>query len=273
MVLPNFLGLGAQRAGSTWLYNHLINHPDIYMPCKRKEIHFFDRYYEKGVNWYEGFFYDGYKNIGEITPNYLYEPEIPLKIYNLIPECKFIVILRNPVDRAFSQYLLAVRDKNEKRDFKMFLNNRSDVFKRGLYFEQLERYFSYFDKEQFLILIFEEVMDDPDEALGRIGEFLKIDGREFDTSQVGERVNESYNVKFSKPYSIAKKLGSKLRDNDMDLVVNIAKNLNIKKLFGKENSKMTLSVKEKKELYYHYKVDIEKLELLLDKNLALWKME
>jgi hypothetical protein len=81
MDLPNFLGLGAQRAGSSWLYKLLQTHPDIYLPERCKEVHYFDRYYYRGIKWYKNFFHthNSYKYTGEITPIYLYNTSVPEK--------------------------------------------------------------------------------------------------------------------------------------------------------------------------------------------------
>ena len=94
MTLPNFLVIGAQRGGTTLLHRILDAHPEVYVPQRRKEIHFFDWYHERGADWYAGFFPgEGtarYRAIGEVTPDYLFEPQTPHRIRALLPDCRFV---------------------------------------------------------------------------------------------------------------------------------------------------------------------------------------
>ena len=85
MSLPDFLVIGAQRAGTSLLHQILLGHPEVYVPRERKEVHYFDRYFERGVAWYEGYFpaadaARSYRAIGEITPDYLATEEAPARI-------------------------------------------------------------------------------------------------------------------------------------------------------------------------------------------------
>ena len=126
MSLPTFLVIGAQRAGTSLLHQILLGHPEVYVPRERKEVHYFDRYFERGVAWYEGYFpaadaARSYRAIGEITPDYLATEEAPARIHALLPACRLIAILRNPVDRAYSWYQHARRSRNERRDFGIFV--------------------------------------------------------------------------------------------------------------------------------------------------------
>src|SRR5690349_3699828 len=114
-LLPDFLIIGAQRGGTTSLYNYLQAHPNIHS-ASIKEVHFFDRKFQKGVHWYRAHFpmrltkvyagrfrHEGFVT-GEASPAYLFHPQVPERIARLLPRVKLIVLLRNPVDRAYSQY-------------------------------------------------------------------------------------------------------------------------------------------------------------------------
>ena len=112
----------ANRSGSTWLDSLLRRHPRVYLPTQRKELHFFDRHYRRGTGWYEACFPTAeeaaaYDQIGEITPMYIYDPEVPARIEQLLPDCRFLIILRNPADRAYSQYTSMVHHFGETRSF------------------------------------------------------------------------------------------------------------------------------------------------------------
>ena len=84
-MLPNFIGIGAPRCGSTWLHDLLQSHPEVYMPERRKEVYFFNTHYERGPEWYEGFFpadseAGSWRAVGEITPVYMYDPLVPARL-------------------------------------------------------------------------------------------------------------------------------------------------------------------------------------------------
>jgi hypothetical protein len=203
MTLPNFFIIGAAKSGTSSLYMYLKQHPEIYM-SPIKEPHFFSfddqSKYTKGpgdpiykaitdFDAYQALF-DGVRDenaIGEASTSYLYRPEAPRRIYNLLPDAKFIVILRNPVDRAFSAYMHVVRDRRETaQNFKAALA-LEEVRKAagwepiwhftsvGYYHEQLSRYYSLFDREQISVFLFEELISNQENMLKKIFCFLNVD--------------------------------------------------------------------------------------------------
>ncbi|MEM1260746.1 MAG: sulfotransferase domain-containing protein, partial [Bacteroidota bacterium] len=117
---PDFLVIGAMKSGTSSLLEYLVDHPQI-KKGKEKEIHFFDKYFSKGVEWYETQFPKKEENsdflTGEATPAYLLFPSIPKKVYELYPDVKLIVILRNPVDRAFSNHKMNLRNGKNVASF------------------------------------------------------------------------------------------------------------------------------------------------------------
>jgi hypothetical protein len=276
MARPDFLVIGAQRAGTTWLDGHLRAHPDIYLPEKRKEIHFFDRYYERGILWYESFFPKGeeaarYRLFGEITPKYLFDPEVPARIATVLPDCKLIAILRNPVDRAYSQYALAVRDEGESRSFLSFAIANPDVIQRGLYAAQLRRYFDRFPGERILVLFFEEVMAAPGKALLTVAQFLDIDGQPLEEAPSVEKVNAAYRPKYPRIRAAVRRVGVFLREHDLDWFVNVAKELGLPHMFGNTGSLPPLTVDMRHRLAEEFEKDIVDLEALLGKDLSHWR--
>src|SRR4051812_23905676 len=115
--LPNFLVIGVEKGGTTWLHAQLKKHPQIFLP-DTKEIHFFNKYssnlierdyFKLGIGWYLDFFkpYNGQRAIGEVTPMYICDSEAPLRIQKTLLSVRLIAILRNPVDRAYSHYWMA----------------------------------------------------------------------------------------------------------------------------------------------------------------------
>ncbi len=119
MNKPTFLCVGAQKAGTTSLYNIIKQHSQIFMPQK-KELHFFDWHenFAKGNDWYFKKFQNSEKYLarGEITPNYIYKEYVPKRILDIIgKDVKLIFMLRNPADRAFSHYKMRVGRENEQK--------------------------------------------------------------------------------------------------------------------------------------------------------------
>ncbi len=187
-MLPNFLGIGTQRGATTWLFNCLREHPEIFVP-DIKEVSFFDVYYEKGISYYESFFQDtkGYKAVGEITPDYLYCRHCPERIARHLPDVKMIVILRNPVDRAFSAYNFFFRNE-PGLTFREAMLREPSLLEKGLYYEQLKRYFAYFRRDAFLILLYEDLSNDNLGTIKRVYEFLEVD-KNFHPSWIGKITN------------------------------------------------------------------------------------
>ena len=115
--LPDFLGLGTQKGGTTTLHQLLGLHPDVHLP-DRKEVHYFDLQPEQPASWYAEQFSSARpgQHCGEITPFYLFHPEVPARIRALLPEAKLLVLLRDPVERALSQVFHA-----RKRGFEDYI--------------------------------------------------------------------------------------------------------------------------------------------------------
>ena len=198
MTLPNFICLGAAKSGTTTLYDILRQHPDIYIPAF-KEPHFFDipENYKNGIEWYKrNYFRNANKKIiADFTPSYFFEKEAPKRIFkNLGRDMKFLVVFRNPVDRAYSHYLHSKRDDHESENFEKSLElevsrlnkheNQSDYLSylrhsyvhQGLYAQMINRYLQYFSLDNFLFIHFEnELLQERELTIKRILEFLEID--------------------------------------------------------------------------------------------------
>lgn len=173
--LPNFLGLGPRRSASTWLFECLREHPDVFVPTG-KETYFFSDQHEKGAAFYASFFENecGERAVGDMTPDYLGCSECPARIYGLLPEVRMITILRNPVDRAFSDYRALIRSR-QRWSFEESLKQDPSLLEEGLYAKHLEKYFEYFDRDRFLILFFEDVIRDNAATIKEVYSFIGVD--------------------------------------------------------------------------------------------------
>ena len=195
--LPDFLILGAQKAGTTALYAYLRWHPAITGPSW-KEVSFFDRHYGRGVRWYRGHFplRPRGRLVGEASPGYLFHPLAPERVRETVPGARLIVLLRDPVDRALSHYhhevglgrerlsfedALAAEEERTRGEEERMVREPSyfshpwwdyTYVARGRYAEQLERWFAVFGREQLLVVASEELAADPQAAYGRVLAFL-----------------------------------------------------------------------------------------------------
>ncbi len=233
-TLPDFVIIGAQRCGTTSLYNYLVEHPHV-SPAFMKETHFFDFHFHRGVNWYRSFFPTahgfsaaGFRSVtyersveltgihpsnralkgrsrqgiltGESTPYYLFYPHAPQRVKEVVPGVKLIVLLRNPVDRAYSHYHHEVRTGAETASFEDALEREGEILpgevakiwedghyrsfshihhsylSRGIYVDQLRRWIEIFGRERMIIIRSEDFFTDPALTVDRVFRFLGLPG-------------------------------------------------------------------------------------------------
>lgn len=206
---PDFLVIGAQKSGTTSLHRYLIGHPRVCW-ANTKEVHFFNDAYTLGVPWYLAQFPWRWETrvagrrrgertaVGEATPEYLFHPRVPARVHAFDPRMRLIAVLRDPVDRAYSQYQMQVRKRGETRTFEELLDLeqvelpreleriaadpayvspiglRRSYVSRGRYAEQFERWLRLFPREQLLILMSEELSADPPTTVARVADFLGL---------------------------------------------------------------------------------------------------
>jgi Sulfotransferase domain len=280
MALPDFLGIGIQKAGTSWLHQQLYHHPQVFVP-DRKEIHFFDQYYEKGEGWYQSFFPSqdsekSYKAIGEFTPRYIFMENAPQRIADVLgKDVKFIVVLRNPVDRLYSFYKMKKVENGFKGGLETFAKLDSKPFKRGLYADQLKNYFRFFKKENFLIFIYEELFchsESQKAHLDRLALFLGVRPEGFKTVRQEKAVNQTTIPRYQGLYRGALWIRKKMVKAGMDWVIPFAHKMGVrKKLFGGAQSFPPLSDSDRQWLEQAYESPINELEILLGRDLNIWK--
>jgi len=208
-VLPDFIIIGTVRSGSTSLYYNICEHPSV-SEAAYDEIGYFDSNYHLGENWYRSMFPTqkimnkiredtGYSITGEDTPFYFWKKEVAERISLDIPKTKIIVILRNPVDRAYSNYNLAVRENNEKLTFEEAIQEEMEFLSKNSFLETVNRFRSYltkgvyvnqiipwleiFPRDQFHFLSIEQMKSEPVDTLNQIFKFLSIPNYNIPTPQ------------------------------------------------------------------------------------------
>jgi hypothetical protein len=174
-LLPNYVCIGAQRAGTTWIHNCLREHPEVLVP-QEKECHFFDENFEKGVAWYEKKFRvtEGAKAVVDVTPNYLDVPDAAPRMATIIPLAKLFVVLRDPVSRAYSAYTL-FRSRFEGLSFREACEQRPYLIDLGMYHKHLSRFFRYYPREQIRVFFYQQLENSPDAFLRDLFAFLGAD--------------------------------------------------------------------------------------------------
>ncbi|NJK67485.1 MAG: sulfotransferase domain-containing protein [Microcoleus sp. SU_5_3] len=205
---PDFLIVGVQKGGTTSLYNYLIQHPQV-APAAQKEIHYFDLNFDRSPDWYCSQFpqpeNDEYLLTGEASPYYIFHPHVPGRIYDLFPKAKIIALLRNPVERAISQYYYYIKIGYESLSLEEAIAREPERLKgeiekllanptyysyehqhhaylsRGIYADQLPAWMKLFPKSQLLILKSEDLYTNPCGTFNTVLEFLDLPSHQLET--------------------------------------------------------------------------------------------
>ena len=178
----NFIGIGAQKAGTSWLASCLSEHPEICMHPK-KEAHYFNKrtFYFNRWHYQYSFKNKNKKVIGEITPGYMSDDKVAKRIFQYNKYMKIIAILRDPTDRCISQYKMEMsRGSIEKNSglwdaFNRDLPKYGPMKYRGLYNLHIKNFEKYFNKSQILILDYENISRKPNDFLQKVFSFLNVD--------------------------------------------------------------------------------------------------
>jgi hypothetical protein len=177
----DFLIIGAAKSATTWLQRSLQAVPSIYMP--NPELHFFSREYHRGRDWYQAHFTAAGEAtvVGEKSNSYLDTAEAAGRIHRDLPSVKLVAQLRNPIDRAYSDYCMLLRRGAVSSDIDRHLDPRkadnSRFLTGGFYLSHVERYLELYPVEALLLLLFEDVRSDPKNQVARVLKFLGLDAK------------------------------------------------------------------------------------------------
>lgn len=300
MTLPNFLIIGAPKAGTSSLYYYLKQHSQIYM-TPDKEPHFFtlengeinfqgpgdDERFSKAVTQFEDYvkLFEQVTDeiaIGEASTTYLSSSQAPERIKHHLPEVKLITILRNPVDAAYASFLHLHRDGDETiTDFDIALQKEEERIqqnwegiwhyrRRGLYYEQLKRYFDLFKREQLKIYLYEDFRNNCQYVLQDIFKFLNVE------SNFIPDMSEKHNVSAMPKNQWLNRLISKPNALKSSFNLLVPKTLRgslnerIKKWNFNDYQKPPISEETREKLTREYQTDILKLQDLIQRDLSDW---
>ena len=294
IIKPNFIIIGAMKAATTSLYTYLKQHPDVFM-TSIKEPKFFNNFNKdsefkiqgkglvkiKTLEQYQNLFQEAINEIaiGEASPSYIFDENCHILIKKILPRVKIIAILRQPVDRAYSNFLHAKRaDKEKDTDFEKAFTEENEMLRKGIkthyylekgfYYKQLKRYYDVFPTEQIKIILFEDMIKSPEKITREIFEFLNIDSSF--TPNTSKKANVSGVPKGTLGWIVMK-----LRKNNLMPDIEFSKilpkfivNLILNTIYSKPK-KISNTVKKKLTEQYYIK-DIRKLEKLINRDLSIW---
>ena len=172
---PSFLFVGASKSGSSWFFQILREHPQVFVPAN-KATFFFSDYYAKGIAWYEEFFAKASRGsaVGEVCHDYLVNPEALHRIRAYQPDMRLVCCLRNPYARALSSWRFFRRNGMDRPTLAAQGEHDPSVFDQGYYATQLSILYSIFPKDQVIIFFFEELAAAPQAVAQRLYEFIGV---------------------------------------------------------------------------------------------------
>ena len=256
----DFIGIGTPKSGSTWLADCLAGHPEICF-SKMKELHFFDErgssyfirkivsnytYENCGKSWYDKQFAHCSKDSikGEFTPSYIYCPTALKRIKERCMNVKLIVVLRDPVARAFSQYLNDIRAGGIKNiPFEEALCKYDNYVEKGLYYKYLKDWYHHFGKENILVATFDEIKENPKNLLRKVFSFLGVKNIDYIPECFNKKSNEAKRGLFPLVSYFLVRIKLFLRENNMKRVLWILDKFKLKKLAYFIITRNTISLK------------------------------
>lgn len=291
----DFFIIGAQKSATTSLYNYLSEHPEIYMP-EVKENHFFveDRVYNQGVQHFHRFYqtYAAQKVVGGAFVHMLTSQEAPERVYNYNKDAKLIVMLRNPVDRAYSAYHFAIKNGWESSKIKFFdavklqderlkgnLTEQTDLayVNSGMYAKHLSNWLKWFTKDKFLILFDSDFIADSQGQMKKVFNFLGVD--ESVIVNTNNAYNRSGDVRLKTLHRFLRNKESRFRRNVGKVLPFGIKSFYRRQIlptldkYNKTEKKYTpLSFEERQSLFAYFEEDLKSLSDIIGVNVyELWK--
>jgi len=232
---PNFFIVGAVKCGTTWLWARLRKHPEVFLP-ELKEPHFFlgpqphfqegdevvDQHCAGDLEAYHQLYQgaQGFRAIGDASPSYLWDEGAPYRIREVCPQARIVIILRDPVIRAHSRYLMNFEIGIETLPFWEALQRDRERERRfwwtarlyvecGLYYSQVRRFLELFGKEQVLVLLFEDLIKRPHDLLSRVTDHIGVDAAYLDASDLSDPLNPYRRQRFGRAYNLTSRLISR----------------------------------------------------------------
>lgn len=269
MMRPNFLYIGPNKSGSTWLYYALKQHPEIFVPSS-KELFFFDFFYDKGWRWYESYFKDAapYKVISELSHDYLYSGVGLERIHESLPGVKLMVCLRDPLSRAISAYLYLRKQGRTNLSINEAMLKIDELVEHGLYGKYLTPYIERFGVSNVYVADFDRLRNDPYGFINGVCEFLGVSALSEDQfSSLNSKVLASSAPRHVALAGLARRLGWFVRQLGFpEFVTGIKSSRVVNKLLYQEvraASEVELDPEVRKKVVAVFRDDLNRLDDLL----------
>ena len=274
VIKPNFLGIGAPKCGTTWAYEVLRRHPQIFVAHGKELVYFSsEKKYNLGENWYLSHFKDAKnsKAIGEISVSYFTHKNATERIFEFDPNIKMILFVRDPVKRAFSHYRWLLQMGKSLPSFIDAIDKVPGIKEDSMYYMNLSRILSYFDKRQILILKYDDITDNPTGLQYLLFKFLDVDTQY--CYQVG-RVGATINPRFKKIEKLRVYLHTQARIRGVPQVITFVKRFGISNFYRKLNNSaknsLSLSQTEWKTAFAFFEDDLLNFQQLIGIDVSDW---
>jgi hypothetical protein len=284
----DFVGIGAARCGTSWVARCLQEHPAIFLPAK-KELHYFndDNLYDPSLSQIAPFYQQADPDalLGEFTPRYLINDRALERIHAAFPGIRVLVMLRDPVERAWSQYryFRFNKKKEDRKDFLAALDGfyREDYLVKSLYYDQLRRVFDLFGRDRTWIGLFDDIGSDPGRLIGGLYRFLGVDD-DYTPPTVDAVVNPSLRRSSDPPFLWTRAVRwitysrmpgiTALQRRLMPRIARINRWMDEQEATGRMSARNASPAGDRSRAYAAYfKDDLERTEELLGLDLSKWK--
>lgn len=290
----DFIGIGAEKSATTWVADCLAEHPQICF-SKQKEIYFFNEYdphtlkvknlkYQRGVAWYKKHFTHSIRMCikGEFSPTYLYGKTTARRIKKHFPNVKIVVVLRNPVERAFSQY---IHDQRVgvllQTTFKQAIKKSDSYIEKGLYYKNIKNYYKLFPKKNIHIIIYDDIKKNPLLVIRNLYKFLGVNSN-YSPKRLNNKSFEAANTRFQRLNYFMYQTEQYIKKRGWARLVLLSEVSGVRKIaywFAHNVNKKKLDKYPKMDkgmetkLKSVFEKDINKLEKLINRDLSKWKKQ
>jgi hypothetical protein len=273
-ALPTGLVLGPQKTGTSWIQNYLEWRGDVGLPRDVKETWFFDRYWDRGVDWYSASFEAGPEVILEVAPGYFESVEASDRVAKTLGPVPVVCLLREPVARTISLWRHLRRYGMTRFDFGEALDRVPELLESGRYATHLERWFTALGRENVLVLFHDDLSKDPQGTLTRICRHVGLEPRDAPDELLRERANAAAAPASHTLAHLGWRTATALRSAGLHHVVEKAKDAGLKPLFfGSPGKRRLPAVPEaaKDRVRAALRDEITRTETLLGVDLTGWK--
>lgn len=275
----DFVGIGAQKSGSTWLYKILEQHPAIAV-SETKEVDFFSYHFDHGYSWYEQQLAPPAPGIlrGEVSPSYWADGDAPARIHAYAPQARILLCLRDPIERLLSNHRHEVRAGHlSGTDFTLEhgLSNNPMYLEQSRYAKHLKRWLAVFPREQLHVVLMEDIEREPLKVAQAVFAFLQVDPS-FEPQSLDEQFNRSFAVRSQQLSGVKDLAYQASRHPALSWAWGLASRLGLRNLYRSLNQKPSQAAIPKADpatlnrLRNCLAPEIEELSTLLEQDLSHW---